>query len=217
MSVIKGSLLRYDGRLANEMRNTNFIFKRIDSKGTVFWRQGNTIVNTTISQRKDKAQLCVNIKFQELSRNDAISDKRIYEMEQKVLSIFSEILGPDQQLEINVDVLGEDGSVFSAILNSISLSFTSFGIATEDMCVSVTLNENVDLCAHEEKKSFYICLVFCPSKEEILYLESFGKVQKVNFQNTVMNGINACKQLHKEFRSFFIPENSNSTSNDVLS
>ncbi|KAM0681708.1 Exosome non-catalytic core component [Glugoides intestinalis] len=207
MPVIKGSLLRYDGRLANEMRNTNFTFKRIDSKGIVSWRQGNTIVNTTISQRKDKAQLSVNIKFQETSRNEQMSDKRIYEMEQKIFSIFSGVLGADQQLEVNVNVIGEDGSLFSAILNSISLSFASFGIAIEDMCVSVTLNENIDLCAEEEKNSFSTCLVFCPNKQEILYLESFGKVQKLAFKNTVINGIDACKQLHTEFRSFFITEN----------
>lgn len=201
MPRIDATKLRYDGRLPEELRNTQFKFNRIDNKGTVTWRQGNTLVNTSINSSKEK-QTIVKVKFQESSRREPLNDRRIYEIEQKTISIFNLVLKGEQQLEINVDVLSDDGSLFSAIINSITLACAHCGVPISDLCISTTANDCIDLCSQEEKTSFSLCLVFCPNKEKILYLDSIGKAQKEQMENAINNAIKGCLELHEIFKNY---------------
>ncbi|ELA42838.1 uncharacterized protein VICG_00153 [Vittaforma corneae ATCC 50505] len=198
------TVLRNDGRFPDEVRRTECSFKKIGDKGFVYWRQGNSIANTSISQNREKQQLAISINFLETSRNEAINERRVYEMKQKVFAIFSGLVGFDNQIEINVDVLGDDGSIFSVIVNSITLVCAYSGISLSDMCVSATLNENADLTYHEESKSFSVCIVYCPNHDKILYLESFGKVQRMQFEEAINKGIEMCRQQHEKFRELVI-------------
>lgn len=193
-------MLRNDGRFPSETRRTEFLFKRAGGKGIVYWRQGNTIVNTTISENREKPQLSINLNFTETSRNEPINERRIYEMKQKIYAIFSDLIDLDFAIEINIDVLGDDGSVFSVIVNSISLACAYSGIHLKDMCVSVTLNENADLTQYEEGHGAAVCIVYSPNKDKILYLESFGKLQRLEFGKILANGIALCKEQHEKFR-----------------
>lgn len=193
-------MLRNDGRFPDEPRETECSFRRMGTAGLIYWRQGNSIVNTSISQNRERSQLEVNVSFLEASRNEPISEKRVHEMKQKIFAIFSGLLGIDSQVEVNVDILGDDGSIFSVIINSITLACVYGGVGLSDMCVSATLNENVDLTYYEEGKSFSTCIVYCPNRDKILYLESFGGIQRMQLESVVNKGIEICKRLHKRFR-----------------
>lgn len=200
MEQLDGPRLRCDGRFPNEAREIDFGFKRIDNKGIFQWRQGNTVVNTTIAQSREKQQFSLELNFLEMSRNKSISERKIYGMRQKLLDIFSDLAGQDSQVEVVVDVVCDDGSVFSAIVNSISLACAHCGIPLSDICLSVTLGRNIDPCHHEEGKDFSICIVFLPSKEKIVYMETTGRLQLSESKEDICSAIEYCKILHSYFR-----------------
>lgn len=209
MEQLDGLRLRYDGRFPKEAREIDFEFKEIDTKGIFRWRQGNTVVNTTIIQNREKQQFSLELNFLQMSRNNAINDRKTYEMKQKLLDIFSDLTGQDSQVEVIVDVVCDDGSVFSAIVNSISLACAHCGIPLSDMCLSITLNRNVDLCYHEEGKEFSICIVFLPNKEKIVYIESIGRLQKSEFEEGIVSAIEYCRTLHSHFRDICMQQTVN--------
>lgn len=192
--------LRNDGRFVEEFRTMDCVFRKLENKGLICWRQGNSIVNTTISQNRDKQQLSLSINFLESSRNDPINERRLYGMRQKILGIFTPLIVPDNQVDITVEVVGDDGSMLSVIINSITLACMCCGINLSDMCLSVTLDEGVDLNYQEEGRGFAVCVVFSPNRDKILHLESFGALQQGKFEEAVKLGVRACKALHGKFR-----------------
>lgn len=194
------SALRIDGRFPNEIRSTEYTFKKIGNRGVIYWRQGNSIVQTYICASNDKQQLVVNLNFLETSRNEATNERYIYEMKQKIGNIFSELMGSDNQIEINIDILGDDGSILSVIINSISLACAYSGINLIDMCISTTLNDCLDLSFKEEFRPFSLCLAYCPNINKILHFECFGKFQKREFEESLKKGIEICKIQHENFR-----------------
>lgn len=204
MERLDGLQLRCDGRFPNEAREIDFEFKKLDNKGVFQWRQGNTVVNTTIAQNKEKQQFSLDLNFLEMSRNNPFNERKIYEMRQKLLDIFLDLTGEDSQVEITVDVVCDDGSVFSAITNSISLACAYCGIPLSDICLSVTLNRNIDLSYHEEGKDFSICIVFLPNKEKLVYIESSGRLQMSEFKEGIRSAVEYCRILHSYFREICI-------------
>jgi len=194
------SQLRNDGRFPEEPRTVQCSFKRVENTAVVYWRQGNSTVNTSISSNGNKQQLAINLNFLESSRNEPMNEKRVYEMRQRLLAVFAGLLPAEAQIEINVDIICDDGSLFSVIVNSISMACMYSGISMRDVCASVTVNRNVDLNYREEERTFSICIVFSPNLNSILHLEALGRMQQYEFEDGLRMGVEMCKRQHSKFR-----------------
>lgn len=196
--------LRPDGRFPDELREMKFEFGCVENKGFVLFSQGSTLVRTTISKTESKKQLNINLNFSQTSRNDPLGERKQYEMKQKLISIFGALIPNENQIEANVEILQDNGSLFSVIVNSISLAFCYCGINTTEMCVSLTLNNCVDLCYVEENRSFGAISVVDPAKDEILYFESFGPLQKGELLKCLEASKMHCNAIYQRFRSELI-------------
>lgn len=193
-------VLRPDGRFPTEMRRMLVQFGSNDNKGYVLLSQGATTIKTTISKIKEKKQLNVNLNFLQACRNEPLNERKVYEIKQKLNSIFALLLPNENQIDINVDILQDNGSLFSTIVNSISLALCYCGINMIGMCVSLTFNNCVDLCHAEENQSFSICVVTIPYKNEILYFESFGKIQKGELSKCLESSKDYCNYIYNYFK-----------------
>lgn len=198
--VMESQQLRNDGRFPEELRTVHCSFKKIENRGVVRWRQGNSIVSTSISQNREKKQLTINLNFLDSSRNEPMNERRIYEMRQQIQGVFSAIISPETQIEVNVDIICDYGSIFSVIINSISVACMYSGISMSDVCISATVNSNADLNYHEENKPFSLCLVLSPNTERILHLQAFGRIQRYEFEDALKMGVNTCKMYHDRLR-----------------
>lgn len=192
--------LRNDGRFPEEFRTVECSFKKQENQGVVYWRQGNSIVNTSIAHNRDKQQLAVNLNFLESSRSEPMNERRVYEMRQKLLSVITALVSAEAQIEINVDIICDDGSIFSVIFNSISMACMYSGVSMTGSCASVTVNKCVDLNYREEGRPFSVCVVFSPSMEKILHLEAFGRIQRYEFEDALRMGVEMCRRQHNKFR-----------------
>lgn len=192
--------LRVDGRFSNELRDVNIQFECIENRGYVVLSQGCTTIRTYVSKNKEKKQLSINLVFSQICRNESLGERKVYEMKHELVSIFETLIPNENQIEVNVEILQDNGSLFSAIVNSISLAFCYNGISTTEMCVSLTLNEFVDLCHSEENKNFSICIVLIPVKNEILFFESFGRLQKGELLKCLEMSKVHCEIIHNLFK-----------------
>lgn len=193
--------LRCDGRLPREMRRMIMSHGIVENRGFVVLRQGNTQVRVSTAPARDRSQLDVCISFSDVSRNEPMNERRVYEMRARILEIFGPLACPDTQVEVCVDVKQDDGSLFSVIVNSITLCFCYCGVSLKDMCLSVTLGDGVDLCS-EEEKGFQLCLVVSSSRQKILFLESSGKCQKKAMESAILRGVECCKSIHGTMREY---------------
>lgn len=184
------------------MRRIYMSHGAVGNQGFVVLGQGNTRVRTSVTPARDKNQLDVSIGFSDVSRNEPMNERRVYEMRTRLLGIFGPLISSDSQVEVNVDVKQDDGSLFSVIVNSITLCFCYCGVSLKDMCLSVTLGDCVDLCSEEESRSFQLCLVQSPSRQKILFLESSGKCQRRVLELAVSRGSECCKSIHTSMREY---------------
>lgn len=202
MTYVDGKALRCDGRLPEEMRRVDIGHGIVGNRGFVVLGQGNTRVRTSVVPARDKSQLDVSISFSDVSRNEPVNERIVYEMKARILEIFGPLIFPDNQVEVSVEVKQDDGSLFSVIVNSISLCFCYCGVSLKDMCLSVTLGDCVDLCSEEESKGFRVCLVLSSSRQKILFLESFGKCQRRVLESALSRGFECCKAIHSTMREY---------------
>lgn len=194
------SQLRTDGRFSNELRKLTIEQHTIENKTYVTFSQGLTKVRTSISQNKEKGQVGVLVNFSELSRNEPLNDRRVYEMKTKIASIFNDAVSSDFQIDINIDILQDNGSLFSVIINSITLCLCYCGISINDMILSLTCNNYTDLIYEEEKNS--CCVVMSANFNKILYFHLSGKCQKSDIQVALKNAISGIEKINYEIRKY---------------
>lgn len=192
--------IRPDGRFPTEMRKMIFKFGNDNNEGYVILSQGATTVKASIGKSKDRKPLGISLNFSQTSRNEPINERRVFELKQKLANMFSLLTPNEKQIEIKVDIFQDNGSLFSVIVNSITLALCFCGINMVDMCVSLTLNECVDLCYLEENKMSSISIVSIPYKNEILHFESFGKIQKSEILKCLEMSKEYCNLLYNRFR-----------------
>lgn len=199
---MNGDLLRCDGRLPQEMRRMEMGQEYIENRPFVSFSQGNTRVRTSILANKDKGQFCVNINFSELSRNEPMNDRKVYEIKSKLTAIFQPIVLTDSQVEVNVEVMEDDGSLFSVLVNSISLCLCFCGVVLKDMCCAITLNDKADLCSEEENKGYACTVVLSANLGTIYFLESVGRFQRKDLENAILSAFGHVRIIHDTMRKF---------------
>lgn len=199
---INAESLRCDGRLANEMRNIRMNYSFIDNRIYINYSQGCTSVRTSLLVNKERGQFNVNLLFSSLARNEPLNDRKIYEMKNNLSSIFLPIVLSDNQIEVNVEILEDNGSLFAVIINSISLCLCFCGVTLKDMCYAVNLNEAADLCSEEENRSYNCLVVISPNTGEIYYLECFGRCQVRNLTDSISSSFIYAKEIHENIKNF---------------
>lgn len=196
-------LLRHDGRFPSEVRRIVIQHKTIENTPYLWYRQGNTYVRTTFRPSIDKSQFLINLNFSETSRNEQMNERTIFEMKSKLTNIFLPIILADNQIEVNVEVLQDDGSLFAVIFNSISICLCYYGVTLKDMYFAITLNENADLSSEEENKTYQCQLILSANSKKILFCECTGRIQKRNIQNAIEFGRESICLIYQHVKEYF--------------
>lgn len=151
--------LRVDGRRWNELRRFECKINTHpnSSDGSSYVEQGNTKVMCMVqgpmepSQRsqvlQNQAALEVNIKIASFStivrKKKNSKEKRIIELKTTLERTFEQSimshLYPKTLIEINVQVLAQDGGLLSAITNAITLALIDAGIAMYDYVSAINV------------------------------------------------------------------------------
>lgn len=210
MFYIDNKTLRPDGRFPNELRKINISCGIIDNIGFICLEQGNTQVSASLSQSKDKNPFNINLSFSQNARTDPINERKLYEMKYRLTNIFAPIISADYQVDIDLVVKQDDGSLFSVLVNSITLCLCYSGIPLIDMCISISLNESFDLSDLETKKRYQMTVVYLVKSQQLAFLEVNGRCQKNMFETALQNGIDCCKTINLQFTEFLesiCPEN----------
>lgn len=195
------NLLRIDGRIPNQIRRMQPKVLFLD-RTYIELNQGNTSVRASVIQGKERGVIDINMSFLNCSRNESLSDKKIYEMKTKISDIFLPMVLHDNQVDMVVEVHQDDGSLFTTIVNSLSLACCMSGIILKDMVLGITLNELLDLTAEEEKMPHQTKLVYSVNEKKILYLEANGKAHIKKMEEIFLNGYNGIEQIYYELRHF---------------
>ncbi|ORD99420.1 hypothetical protein A0H76_892 [Hepatospora eriocheir] len=176
--------VRLDGRQSNELRNTTI--KKINEQ--VIFSQGLTSVRV-FTEKSDKFEVKI------LDCDDI--DRKVFEMKLKLERLFTPLIN-QTEVAVNLYVIQDNGSLFSTLVNAITICFCYSGIHLNDFVVGITLNQNLDLCLIEEKKEDYLNLVYSVKNDKILYLESVGKIYSEFLVERIETGIKATKVLHND-------------------
>lgn len=186
----KNTFFREDGRFKNEIRR--FIIKSEFPYTSL--RQGNSHVQVKIDGPKEGSKLYFYITG---TTNDT---KRYYEL----FSIFDNILLLDSQLDIYVNILEEDGSLLSTIVNCIVLSICHSNIPLKDFPCSITYSEKgVDLSASEEG-SGRVTVVYLMNSKKLVYYKAEGKITLEKLQNIDEIGRIAIEEIFIKMKEFLI-------------
>lgn len=195
------NILRKDGRFAEELRKIQIDHFIVENRNYLTFSQGLTQVRTCIFQNKEKGQIGVNLNFSDLARNEPINDRKLYEMKNKIYSIFSNVVSSDYQIDINIEVLQDNGSLMSVIINSITLCLCYSGINIKDMILSLTCNDLMDLTTDEEKQYFAI-VVMSANYNQILNFQLSGKCQRIDVKNALNNATRGIEKVNFEIRKY---------------
>lgn len=193
--------VRIDGRYSEELRSIRIDHDLIKNINFITYSQGLSKVKTSLFQSKDKGQINVNLNFSALARNEFLNDRKIYEMKSKLETIFNDIISSDFQIELNIDVLEDNGSLFSVIVNSITTCLCFCGVSIKDMVLSLTCNDLTDLISNEEK-GYYCTVVFSTNLNKILYLQLLGKFQRSNVKDSLNNAISGIEKIAISIRQY---------------
>ncbi|WUR02883.1 exosome complex component RRP41 (SKI6) [Vairimorpha necatrix] len=175
-------VFREDGRLPDELRRLIFL----NESPYISLRQGNSHVRVQIDGPKEGSKIFFNIS----------GDRRYPELN----SIFSKILLLDTQLDINIEVIEEDGSILSTIVNCIVLSMCHSNIPLVDFPCSVTYSKiGVDLSGQEEG-SGKVMAVYLMNSMKIVYYKIEGKMDIEKIERVDEMGREAVKKVYKILR-----------------
>lgn len=200
MNVVSAALLRVDGRLPNEPRRIKMSSSIIGNQGIVDYSQGDTQIRISTCQSKDKNQMAINLAFSDFARNEPMNERKIFEMKTKLTAIFCPMLLSDNQIDINVEVKQDDGSLFSVIVNGITLCLCYTGVTLKDMVLSVSMNDMLDLCTDEENKGYQCSMAYSVNYEKIIYFDCNGRSQRRALTACIIAGVDYLKELHSFFR-----------------
>lgn len=196
--------LRIDGRFSHELRRIRIHHSASGNRGTVTLAHGNTQVAAFLAKPrdKDKGQLCIDISFYDVARNDPVNERRLYELKTRLVDIFAQVICTENQVCIDAVVKQDDGCIMAVLINAITLCLCYNGVPLIDMCVAVCLNESLDLCGAEENKSYAVTLACLVNSEGIVFMESVGKCQKGMLMRALTDGVECCKAIASQFSGY---------------
>ncbi len=190
---------RIDGRRANECRKIKLECYGDNGNSTVSLSQGLTTVKVTSVQNNSSDPISV-----EFVDSEILSDRKIFEYKNKLIRLFGKYIITGNSIKMEVEVVSDDGGLFTTIVNAISLCFMYSGLSLTDFIVGVTSNENVDLCSWEQGKSAFECIfVYLNCSSKLVYLEVSGKCLEEELLGTIENSKRACEALSEYFKNEF--------------
>ncbi len=202
MEKIEEYKIRSDGRLYNEIRKIELFHEIINNNGVISLKQGETHVSGTLGQPKDKCNINFDIQFYTSFRNEIMSDRKVYELRNRLVEVFKNVILSNQQINIELIVKYDDGSLLPALINITTLILSYHGIPIIDMCIGITTGMFLDLNSNEQNRDFYITLAYLPKEDNVIYLLSEGKAQKKMFIKALENGSVGCLTICKYFEGF---------------
>lgn len=199
---------REDGRRSRELRHIVINKGIIDSYGYIDLHQGNTVVTAVCNGPRDKGKLCVKVSFSSVSRHEQVNDKQIAEYESTLVEIFTSLILHDEQIDIELVVKQDDGSLVSVMINCISLCLAYSGVSMLDMCCAVTLNDGcADLSSCEEgSRGPVLTLGYLFNRQKVAYLNMTGKCLNQTFVRMSMEAIEYCNTIYHEMKSFLVKQ-----------
>lgn len=194
--------IRSDGRFRHELRRIRMSHDVIGTHGTITFSQGETQVAGTVIQLKDKGEINFNIQFYGIARTDAIHERRLYDLRIKLVDIFKPVICTENQVNIDLTVKQDDGSLLAVLINTTTLVLCYNGIPMVDMCLSVCVGDGFDLCAIEQNKEYAMTLAYLIHLEKVVYVFLEGRCQKKMFADALSNAVDCCKIIEKHFSEY---------------
>lgn len=214
MDIVSEDGYRIDGRKALETRTAAARQCVVDNKLLFELDHGATKVSASIDGPKERHRqkhiVRIDISFldttqQEYQRNS----EKIRELERNVTNVFKEVLllPESSYVDVVVAVKQDDGSVFSTIVNCISLGLCYSGIPMKDVVVGATVGfvSNtffVDICGAEESYKYpYMTIVLMVHRRKLAYLRMVGKIEYEGFNEMFRHGYDASCSIFSKFTS----------------
>lgn len=212
MDIISEDGYRIDGRKALETRAMAARQSTVDNKLLFELDHGATKVAASIDGPKErhrqKHMVSVDISFLDTTQQEHQGNsEKVRELEKNVRDVFKEVLllPESSYVEIAVVVKQDDGSVFSTVVNCISLGLCYSGIPMKDVVVGATVGfvSNtffVDICGAEESYKYpYMTIALMMHRRKIAYLRMAGKIEYEGFNDMFRHGYDASCSMFSEF------------------
>lgn len=212
MDVISEDGYRIDGRKALETRTMAARQSIIDNKLLFELDHGATKVAASIDGPRERHRqrhvVSVDISFLDAAQQEHQGNsEKVRELERNVTDVFKEVLllPESSYVDIAVVVKQDDGSVFSTVVNCISLGLCYSGIPMKDVVVGATVGfaSNtffVDTCGAEESyKCPRMTMALMMHRRKIAYLHMAGKIEYEGFNDMFRHGYDASCSMFSEF------------------
>lgn len=212
MDIISEDGYRVDGRKALEKRTMIARQSIVDNKLLFELDHGATKVAALLDGPKErhrqKHMVSVDVSFLDTSQQEhQKNSEKIRELEKNVTDVFKNVLllPESSYVDIVVVVKQDDGSVFSTIVNCISLGLCYSGTPMKDVVVSATVGfvSNtffVDICGAEESyKCPYMTVALMMHRRKLAYLYMVGKIEYEGFNDMFRHGYDASCSIFSEF------------------
>lgn len=201
-STINISDIRSDGRLPHEMRRISISHHIKHSTVFVDFSQGNTSVTASLGTPSDSVRISFNLKFLNTTRTAPISDRNLFLISTKLSEVFIPILASDLPLSVNILINQDDGSLFPALVNAISICFSLSSVPLHNICSAVDLNTSFDLLSSEYIDKYVITVVCLRHSCDILYFESTGACQYSQLSLALKNAQTCCQSIFSCIESY---------------
>ncbi|KAG0439962.1 putative exosome complex component RRP41 [Dictyocoela muelleri] len=214
MEILNKDGFRADGRKIDEMRRLKISFKTINNKPVIEYSQGLTQLRTTVigpksGNKRDKIQPI--IKFNSFAKQETgYYEHYKDEYEGNIIKIFNNVILLEAPffVEIFVDIIQDNGSVLSAIINSISLIIAYSGIPIKDVVLSLTngfydAKIFCDITTNEENNRIpAFVLAYLPKKQKFVGIVSKGHIHQNNFNYVFSQSILYIQKLYSVISDF---------------
>ncbi|KAG0419557.1 putative exosome complex component RRP41 [Dictyocoela roeselum] len=192
MEILDKHGFRSDGRKPTEMRRLYLSFKTLNNNPVLEYTQGLTKLRTTIigpksGNKRDKINPL--LKFNSFSKQDtATFDYLADEYESIIVRVFNNVLLLESPffVEAQVDIIEDNGSALSAIINSISITMAYAGIPMKDIVLSLTngfydAKVFCDITANEESNRIpAFTVAYLPMKQMFVGVRLKGHIHQNN-------------------------------------
>lgn len=194
-------MFREDGRKKDELRQLKINY----SNSYTYLKQGNTHVRAKTDGPKEGNKFNVSIVFSKSSRQEQINEKRIFELETEIYNIFNHIILTDNSVDIEIEVIQEDGSLISTIVNCVTLNLCHTSVPLIDFPCSITYSEVQDLSIYEEQgRNFVVNIVWLMNRQKIIYFRSIGKVTQDILHKINAEGFLSCAKIYQQMKEYLL-------------
>lgn len=214
--------LRIDGRCWNELRNFECSINTHPNSadGSSYVRQGNTQVMCLVNGPQepanrnqmllDRASLNVSINVASFSTADrkkrSKGDRRIQELNTILERTFEEVIVvsnyPRTCISVSIHVIAQDGGLFAACANAMTMALVDSGIAMYDYVVSSSsgvfdVTPLLDLNHLEELDVPYLTVGIVGSSDKISLLLLENRMPLDRMEGVLAIGISGCHRIRE--------------------